>query len=448
MFAQDSVGEPDVVRPQPVCVSDQPEKISVEGRQWGLLGPKIWADGDVLFQRGSTRIWASSAEYDYNARTGTMRDVMFTTCCAKRPDYHIRASEVTLLPNQKIRARNASLYLGKLKVLTLPSIKLRTGGASASTNVFPTPGFNKNDGFTLSQILRIIDNDQFHTTADICLTTNNGVQGQLTGQYGINGNLDRFPGRFLTYDSLRSDVLDLPKQPVGEPCPPEMLEPPGIARLRGFGTFTIKQRTYDIENDNLVVYRQPEFGLDYIGRQINFTKTKLDPRLDIYPEVIATWGHYKETPGPAGFIDRNQLVATAGLNIIPLGPSTTLQPVISHTWSNYSNNDHYQQSAFAIDASHLFPNSSFASIRYIARSESGTTPFQFDDVDIFHEYQGAFQVNFSKHTIGLVLSYDIDEDDFYNWEALYGWRSDCLASWLRWNNRMERLSFHVTLYNL
>lgn len=447
-FAQDTVGEPDVVRPQPVCISDQPEKISVEAREWGLLGSKIWADGNVLFQRGSTRLRASTAEYDYNTRTGTMRDVIFTTCTAKRPDYHLRASEVTLLPNRKLRARNASLYLGNLRVLTLPSIKLRTGGASASTNVFPTPGFNKDEGFTLSQVLRIIDNDQFHTTADIRLTTKDGVQGQLNGEYGIDGNLDHFPGRFLTYDSLRSNVLDLPKQPVGGSCPPEMLEPTDAARLRGFGSFTLKQRTYDIENDNLVVYRQPELGLRYIGRQLNFTKTKLDPRLDIYPEVIASWGHYKEVPSSVGFIDRDQLVATASLNIIPLGPSTTLQPVISHAWSAYSNSDSYQQSAFAVDASHLFVNSSFASIRYIARSQSGVTPFQFDDVDIYHEFQGAFQANFSKHTIGLVLSYDIDNDDFYDWEAVYGWRSDCLASWIRWSNRIQRLSFHVTLINL
>lgn len=447
-FAQETVGEPDVVRPQPVCSSDQPVKISVDANEWGLQGTRIWATGNVLFQSGSTRLWASMADYDYNARTGIMHDVKFTTCTATKPDFYLCADEVTLLPNNKLRARNASLFLGNIRVLKLPSMKFRMGGASAPTNVFPTPGFDKEDGFTLSQALRVIDNDQFHAVADIRLTTNSGVQGQLTGEYGIDGTLDRFPGRFLTYESLRSDVLDLPKQPVGGPCAPEKLIPPDAARLRGFGTFSLKQRTYDIKNDNLIIYRQPELGVRYIGRQLNFTKTKLDPRLDIYPEIITTWGHYKEDPSPAGYIDRGQVVATAGLNIIPLGPSTTIQPVISHTWSDYSNGDYYQQSAYAIDASHLFPNSSYASIRYINRSQAGITPFQFDDVDIFHEYQGAFQANFGKHTVGLVLSYDIDNDEFYDWEAMYGWRSDCLASWIRWSNRIQRLSFHVTLINI
>ncbi|MHB9036736.1 MAG: hypothetical protein ACYC64_08720 [Armatimonadota bacterium] len=280
------------------------------------------------------------------------------------------------------------------------------------------------------------------------MTSRSGVQGQLTGIYGIDGNLEQFPGRFLTYESLRSDVLDLPKEPVGGPCAPGSMEPTDAARLRAFGTFSLKQRAFDIKNTSLIVYRQPELGLDCIGKQINLTKTKLDPRLDIYPEIITTFGRYREAPGLPGYTERGLLAASAGINFLSLGPSTTVQPVFSHTWATYSTGDFYQQAAYAIDASHLWPNSSFVSLRYIARSESGITPFQFDNVDIFHEFQGALQANFNKHTIGAILSYDIDANQLYDWEAMYGWQSDCLAGWIRWSNRTQRLSFNVTLINL
>ncbi|MCE5315219.1 MAG: hypothetical protein ABFD49_00490 [Armatimonadota bacterium] len=438
----------DLVRPQPVCVTNQPEPVLIEAQKYEHTGSTLRAFGSVFFQKGKARLNASVAEYDYNARSGRMQDVIFTTCERRKPDYRLEAREVTLLPNNKLRARDASLFLGNLRVLTLPSIKLSTGGQSAANNVFPIPGFDPDDGFTLSQNLRLIDNDRFRTVADLRLTTENGVQGQFTGIYGLNGNLDYFPGRFLTYDSLRADVLELPKEPVGGPCSPESMEPVNAARLRAFGTFSLKQRTYDIENDNLIVYKQPELGLRYIGKQINFTGTKLDPRLDIYPEIITTWGRYRESPGLPGYTDRGLINATAGLNFWSLGPSTTVQPVISHTWATYSNGDSYQQAAYAVDASHLWSNSSYASVRYITRSESGVTPFQFDNIDIFHEFQGAFQVNFSSHTVGLVLSYDIDAEQLYDWEAMYGWHSDCLASWIRWRDRIQRLSFDVTLINL
>lgn len=447
-FAQGPIRDPDLVRPQPVCITDQPEKITILARGYAYTGSILRAYGDVYFQRGMARLNASDARYDYDTGVGTLKDVVFTTCSNMRPDYRVEAKEITLLPNNKVRARNASLFLGNFRVLTMPSLKFRAGGASAPTNVFPTPGYDHLDGFTLSQNLRMIDNDNFHTVADIRLTTNSGIQGELTGTYGIDGNLDEFPGRFLTYESMRSHVLDLPKRPAGGPCPPEMLEPPYAARLRGFGTFTLKQRTYDINDENLIVYRQPELGLDYIGRQLNFTKTKLDPRIDIYPEITGTWGRYKEVPGSGDFIERRQLTATAGLNVLPLGQSTTVQPVISHTWSTYSNSDFYQQWAYALDASHIFPNASFVSLRYISRNQSGVTPFQFDNVDVFHEMQGAFQLNFSKHTVGLVLGYDFDDEELYSWELMYGWQSDCLGAWVRWSSRIDRLTFNVTLINI
>ncbi|MHB9036737.1 MAG: hypothetical protein ACYC64_08725 [Armatimonadota bacterium] len=157
VLAQEPVGGHDTVRPQPVCSTGQPQPVLIEAREYNYTGSILRAYGNVFFQRGMARLRASSAEYNYNTRVGEMQNVVFTTCDQKKPDFHLEASDITLLPNNKLRARNASLFLGNLKVLTLPSIKLRTGGRSAPNNVFPTPGFDPDDGVTLSQNLRLID---------------------------------------------------------------------------------------------------------------------------------------------------------------------------------------------------------------------------------------------------------------------------------------------------
>ena len=439
---------PQIVPPQPVCPPIGGEDLIIEAPTIEEVGPLIRAAGGVLFLQGNRRLTAADAAYDLEASKGVMSDVVFTTCTHSPPHYRLEAREATILPNNKLHARNLSLFLGRMRVLALPSIKLRIGGRAASTSVFPTPGYDRRDGFSLSQALRLADTNRARTVLDLRLTTNHGIQVDLDTVYGLDGDLVSFPGRFLTYDSLRSRVLTMPREPVGWPCDPQELRAVGAARLRPFGRVTSRQRAYDIRNEGLVVNAQPEVGLRYIGRQLNLSKQRLDPRLEIYPETTASWGRFKEIPGLDRFTTRGNASIVAALNFLPLGPSTTLQPVGSYRYSRYGNGDNYRETAFAIDASHLFANNSFVSGRYIKRHASGATPFQFDDLDIREEFQAAFQARVRHHVFGLVLSYDTDAGDLYEWEVLYGHRTDCLAAWIRWNSRLSRLVLNVTLINL
>lgn len=442
-----SSGTPNVVRPQTPCPTNENVPVSIQAPKIESIGSTVRASGGVLFRRGKRRLTASEVEYDVNAFTGRMRDATYTTCFGLHPDYRLTAREVTLLPHNRLRARNASLYIGNLKVLTLPKILLRTGGRSASSAIFPRPGFDKRDGFTLSQDLRVVDEESWRANADLRLTTLHGIQGEVNTFYGFNGDLGELPGRYLSYDSLRNRATTLPREMV-EGCTVEDLRNTTAAKLRAFGRVSLRQRTYDIRNEGLVVYRQPEVGLTYLGSQINLTRTRLDPRLEIYPEVTTTWGRYKETPGLGQFTGRGSVNVSAAVNLLPLGPSTTVQPLFSHTYSSYGAGDHYQATAWGLDASHIWPNGGFASARYIQRNQFGVSPFIFDTVDIFREFQIAGQAPITKKYIaGLVMNYSFDTGSLYEWEAIAGWHSDCLATWVRWNQRFQRLSFDVTLIN-
>ncbi|MCL5103395.1 MAG: hypothetical protein M1133_04690 [Armatimonadetes bacterium] len=439
---------PDAVRPQISCKTDELVPVSIKAPVYESYGSLIRASGGVVFTKGNERLTFSDGEYDVNALTGRMRNVTFTTCPSARPDYHLTAREVTLLPHNKLRARQASLYLGRLKVLTLPAIKLRVGGRSSSAAVFPRPGFDKRDGFTLSQDLRVIDEDNWRANADLRLTTLHGIQGRIETYHAFNGDLGDLPGRYLSYDSLRSRAMSLPRE-LADGCTPQDLRNNDAATLRGFARISLRQRTYDIRNEGLVVYRQPELGLTYLGRQISLTHTQLDPRLEIYPEITTSWGRFKETPGLGEFTNRTSVNLSAAVNLLPLGPSTTVQPIISHVFSAYGTGDNYHATAYAIDASHIWPNGAYSSLRYIKRNQFGVTPFIFDSVEIFREFQFAGQMPLSKkYVTGIVMNYNSDVGSLYEWEALFGWRSDCLATWVRWNQRLKRLAFDVTLINL
>lgn len=440
--------EIDVVKPQPVCTAPEPVPIITKAPIIEMVGQLIRATGGVFMVKGNEKLTASEVTYNVTTQIATLRNVNFTTCTNLLvPDYHLTADEITLLPNYKLHARNVSLYIGRLKVLMLPGLKITVGGRAASTAIFPRIGYDQRDGLILAQQFRLIDNVHMRTTTDIKLTTNHSFEGELHALYGVGGKLITFPGRFVTYGSMRDRALNIPQQPIGN-CDPQSLRPTDAARLQPFGIVTLRQRTYDEKNSGLVVNRQPEIGASYVGHQINLTRTRLDPRIELYPLTNISWGRFKEVPGDPNYINRTNLSFTGAVNAVSLGPDNTVQPIGIATYSTYSNGDIYRTWGYGLDITHLSSNGSYYSIRYVGRTSSGNTPFEFDDIDIRKELQCAFQTFIGRNVFGYVTSFDLDNGTTYEWEILLGHRTDCLSSWMRWNQRLKRFSFDVTLINL
>lgn len=430
------------------CGESENERVYIQAGTIQQEGELIRATGDVRFQKGNNRLTALDAYYSVETGTGKLTRATFTTCSnTGTPDYHLVAREVTLLPNNRILGKGVGLYLGNTRVLGLPYIRMNVGGRGTTRNIFPRPGFDREDGYTLSQDFRMVDKDNLRANADLRFTSRSGVQGQVYSVVGLDGDLIDLPGKYLSYDSVRSSALDMPVR-SDDDCPKIPGPDPNAARFRGFGTFTLRQRTYDIENRGLVVYRQPEVGVTYLGNPINTTKTSLDPRLEIYPEITASWGRFRESPGMTVYTGRGTLSASVAANIFSLGPRTAVQPFYSHAWSAYGSGDDYRVSSLGLDASHLWRNGSIISGRYIKRNESGVTPFFFDNVDVQQEFQGALQVQTKKHVAGVAIGYNIDLKRVYDWEVMYGWRTDCLVTSARYNQRLKRLSLDIGLINL
>jgi hypothetical protein len=410
-------------------------------------GSVVHATGNVCFTNCSRRLSASSILYDLATARGSMTDVYFTTCNKPKPDYHIEAKEIRMLSNNRIHAKGASIFIGTFKVITLPSMKFNMGQTHVARDQFPRPGYDANDGYTISQKFHLSDADRSRTNADLRVTTKNGLEGVVDSIWGLDGSLITLAGRFMTYDSLRSSALDVPRYFPETGCTPQPINAKDESQFNMFGRFALQQRNFDIRNSGLLVYREPEIGFAYTGRQINLAHSELDPRLQLYPTATASWGRFKEDPGTVGLTARDRLDCAIPVNVFPLGPRTAVQPVYMFSASRYATNTNYRMAAYAFDASHLFSNGSIVSMRYIKRNESGISPFIFDTVDVFHEFQGAFQARLKNMIVGYVTGYNGDTGTFYDWELLVGYHTDCIMMWASYDRRWKRFTMDAALIN-
>ena len=123
-----------------------------------MRGDELWLDterrrgtsrGPLLVEDGASAIYGEAGEFDFLAHTGKLqrtnaghadwrinareaelgegktlhyRGGDFTSCSAKPPHYHFRASSITVRPKQSIWARNVRFYLGRVPVFYLPAL--------------------------------------------------------------------------------------------------------------------------------------------------------------------------------------------------------------------------------------------------------------------------------------------------------------------------------------
>lgn len=408
----------------------------------------VHAVGDVIFSNCNRRFSAEEIFYDIAADRGWMTDVYFTTCRKPDPDYHFTAEKITLLSNNRIHLRRPAFYLGKFKAISLPSIKINVGRKRVASDQFPRPGYDSNEGLTLSQRLRLSDTERLWTDADLRLTSKKGLEGNIEDRWGLDGELIELPGRYATYDSLRSSALRVPRYFPEPECVSQEVPLDRAARLIQFGRLAMRERVFDIRNTGLAVYREPEIGAAYAAPAIDLADSELDPQLELYPTAALSWGRYKEDPGTVGLTTRGRLDCALPVNLFRLGCRTAVQPLFMYSAATYGSGTNYQMFGYGVDATHLFTNGSIATVRYIKRSESGTSPFIFDTVDIFHEVQVGFQARLSNILLGYVTGYNADIGEFYNWEILLGYHTDCVMAWASYDQRWKRFMVNAALINL
>ncbi|MDR7434018.1 MAG: hypothetical protein QN189_02685 [Armatimonadota bacterium] len=90
------------------------------------------------------RIFYRARSFDVARDLLLGEEVMATTCNPQRPIYHITARRVEVIPGRRIIARDASFWVGGVRIITLPFVQLSAGDPRS---LGPRLGYNPTDGW-------------------------------------------------------------------------------------------------------------------------------------------------------------------------------------------------------------------------------------------------------------------------------------------------------------
>lgn len=73
-----------------------------------------------------------------------------TKCGAEKPDYHMRAEKMTIIPNQKIILENMSFWIKGMKVFSRKHYENKIDGSKDATSYLPHVGYDSDNGTEIS----------------------------------------------------------------------------------------------------------------------------------------------------------------------------------------------------------------------------------------------------------------------------------------------------------
>ena len=296
-----------------------------------------------------------------------------------RPPISLRASTVTATTEgpksrEKLDVQQAGLYLHNFKILPVPSYLFRatSGGGARDQRAFqltPRLGYNTVDGALLTteiQVPIIRHSDRFQALADVGISQRVGFRG----------------GAALVANS-------------------------------GLGTFTLQARKNDIVTTQLTnrleLDRLPE--IQYVSPVL--LPFRLPGKRLAGFRFVGGYGRFVERTIGAGSSSVRADRATDGIyfstrfNAV-VGPYVNLFATNS-SYSGYRS--HYGSYGYEIGyAGDLLPRVR-GQVSFSSASLSGSTPFQFDLVEIARELRTTFDIQVSKrYLVPIDLRYDLSQD--------------------------------------
>jgi len=436
------------VRQGEVGTEEQPTVI--EAHVIEASPPTVRAEGDVVFEQGEgqfrRRLRADQAIYNTQTAAGRMTSASFTTCDLPRPHYRIAAQEIRLSPDQRLKLRRVRIYLGRRCLISLPSLSINVGPGALGEILLPRPGYSSRDGFFLTTRFALVDTDKTGVNLQLRPTTRRGVQGGVIGAYAIMGSA-RLASAYVADSDMElrreSPLPSLVEREVWtfpEPKP----EPP---LLSAFAALLVRERAFDIDVPNLLATRLPEIGVRYISPQARVVRENGQPRVGLQVQGQTSWGRFTETPG-GGYVSRWDTRGVVSTTLAAFGRSTALRGSVLARYSTYGGGNSYRVLGAALEVSRVFSGGSFASMRLIAHDISGSTPLEFDDIDIRRELQAAGRCVLGRSTFAVLLDYDLDKQSLRDWQVSIGRRLHCLEPTIIWRHRFRQISFDLRVLGL
>lgn len=424
------------------------DQITITAKTGEYAPPELGFKDNVKFQQGKKILRAEEVWYNIQDKSGKLSNASFTTCDRENPDYRITARDITLTSDQMLKARHVSVYLWKTKLFTIPRLSMNVGPGSHNQSLIPSPGYGKYEGFFLNMKYDLLSSQKGDAKTFLRPTTKNGIQAGLTGGYAFEGDTRITPPYYpdfdsdLRYESVLQPVINDWDWETGFPdisCKPRLVSM--------FGGLVSRQRTFDVDEPNLLVSRLPEVGFRYVSPETWVSPRDPFSEFGVQTQFRTSWGRFKDS-SEGDTINRFDARGIASTTLARFGKSTALRASGLARISEYGNGDHYGVLGGALDVSKIFPSGSYLSLRYMAHGTSGQTPFEFDDIDIPFELMGSASVVWDNNRVSGLIDYDVSDASIRSWTVTYARRLHCIEPSISWKNTYKEISLNVRILGL
>ena len=316
------------LRTQVVTAEGRVRLIDAQGRE--LRGTRVVyaiLRGEAIITLAETivdRVYIRAERVQGNAVRLTVDEATITTCDPTRPLYRITARRVEIIPGEELVARDASIWLGSVRVLTLPTYRMSLREARGPR--LPGVGSNPTDGLW-------IDYRYPYRLGE--------VAGELYGKYGqISG--------FFLLNTLSYD------QPLWR--------------------LTLDTGRTQREDPNNVVHALTTAEL------AGSVKPWRVPGLPLFLSGRAAAGWFDELDS-AVVTTRLDGTITLATETFSFGPSLDAYASASYRFSSYGTGEQRTIISGALALTYRFDQATTVTARYDLASVQGTTPFLFDAVN-------------------------------------------------------------------
>lgn len=346
--------------------------------------------GSFTEGKGSFQHYYFQANYlEKEEKEAQLTGASLTTCDKeKNKCYEIRAKKITIYPNKKLIAEDASFYILGKKIFTLKKYQ-KSMKKKNSNSGLPKPGFSDKDGASMEYKYDLNVSDEENSFLALNYYAKKGFYLRYEG----NKETEKETWKFVVGKDRDKDKLDL-----------EMLP-----------SLTWQKKPVPIGNS--------PWNYTLIAGGGYFSQKEKD---------IRTW---KVNAGTGIFHDP-----------IDLGPSTKLYLGVNYDQNWYGNDNEMGVFSYNVGVAEDLSKRGIWAINYIHRHINGHTPFNFDDPGAARELNASIDYQLDgRWRMGVSAVYDLDKAEYTDLDYTITRNLHCFDTKLTWREKRKEINWSVDL---
>lgn len=402
----------------------------------------VVAQGNVEFQNGVNRLKAQTFKYNLRTAVGlatnastkvgpifftaeelradpgrySLINSRFTGCDLQKPHYYMIARELAVEPGKRITAKHVTFVLLGNKLFTVPNYQVDLRKKNGRGQDFPMIGISRRYGVFVGKQFDVMQGTKTSGVLDARLSTKQVLQLGLSFDQ-INGRpyFVRTSYRLPYYGGSKAGLL--------------------VSRVPEFG---VRLTCGDVSPKLSVTQDQLDL---FSGYASVLTKPDHPGRLNSISEL--GFGEFLEDPThtSGGRADARVLAWTSPVKVFD--PHTSVSAGIMARQSLYSNGKEYTVLGYRCSIGRQFGNNTAAEVTYATRSPFGTSPFDFDQIDLANELDVRVYFPVGRYNLEVGERYNLRGRSFYDYDLSISRTYHCLTPKITWRKRFSEVGIGV-----